>query len=172
MTMRILLSLALLLLCAQVRAQPDTLYVPSGDTLFAFAVVYEPVENVEQYTRIGRYAHDTSLVAVRLMYKRGKPSGLYRAFFPDGRPLILAVFGWGALHGDWTEYDEFGRITTKGQYRNGLRDGTWAFRSEEILGKYKAGLKHGRWKTYSNGKLIRIDKFHMGEPVQGGSFRM
>jgi len=170
--MRLPLFVILLLNSVFSMAQPDTLFVPSGDTLFSFAVQYGPMKDVEQFTRIGRYTHDTTLVAVRLQYKRGKPSGTYRAFFPDGRPLIFAVYGWGSLSGDWTEYDEFGRITTKGQYSNGLRDGTWAFRTEEIVGKYKAGLKHGKWRTFSNGRLIRIDKFHNGEPVQGGSFRM
>jgi hypothetical protein len=153
-------------------AQPDTLFVGSGDTLFAFAVVYQPLQDAEQYTRIGHYAHDTSKVAVQLGYKRGKPSGVYRAFYPDGRPLIFAVYGWGALHGDWTEYDEFGRITVKGQYRNGLRDGTWAFRKDGIVGKYKEGLEHGKWKYYANGRLIRIEKFHKGQAVQGGSFQV
>lgn len=153
-------------------AQPDTLYVPSGDTVFTYAVAYEPERDLEQYTRIGRYAHDTSKVAVSLGYRRGKPSGVYRAFFPDGRPLIFAVYGWGSLHGDWTEYDEFGRITIKGQYRDGVREGTWAFRKEGIVGKYHEGLKHGKWKYYANGKLVRIEKYHRGNPVQGGSYRV
>lgn len=153
-------------------AQPDTLFVPSGDTLYSYAVVYEPVQDVEQYTRTGTYAHAPGSVAVKLMYKRGKPSGTYRAFFPDGRPLIFAVYGWGTLHGDWTEYDEFGRITIKGQYRDGKREGTWAFRKDGIIGKYHNGLRHGKWKYYANGKLVRIEKFHKDEPVKGGTFRV
>lgn len=172
MIIRASLLLFILLRCTAASAQPDTLFVASGDTLFAFPVVYEPLQDVDQYTRIGLYAHDTSKVAVQLAYKRGKPSGVYRAFYPDGRPLIFAVYGWGSLHGDWTEYDEFGRIAVKGQYRNGLRDGTWAFRKDGIVGKYKDGLQHGKWKYYANGRLIRIEKFHNGQAVQGGSFQV
>lgn len=170
--MRFSLILFNLLCWASAMAQPDTLFVESGDTLFAFPVVYQPLQDVEQYTRIGHYMHDTSKVAVQLVYKRGKPSGVYRAFYPDGRPLIFAVYGWGSLHGDWTEYDEFGRIAVKGQYRNGLRDGTWAFRKDGIVGKYKDGLEHGKWKYYANGRLIRIEKYHKGQVVQGGSFQV
>lgn len=167
--MRSTLLLLTLILTRLAWTQPDTLYVPSGDTLFSFPVVYGPLLDVEQYTRIGHFAHDTAHVAVQLGYKRGKPSGVYRAFYPDGRPLIFAVYGWGSLHGDWTEYDEFGRIAVKGQYRDGLRDGTWAFRKQGIVGKYKDGLEHGKWKFYANGKLVRIEKYHRGTAVQGGS---
>ncbi|MCW5897777.1 MAG: hypothetical protein KIT10_00795 [Flavobacteriales bacterium] len=149
------------------QAQPDTLLVPSGDTTFAFAVVYDRPEPAEQYKLIGRYAHDTSAVAVRLDMKRGKPSGVYRAYFPDGRPLIFAVYGWGYLHGDWTEYDEMGRVTLKGQYREGMREGTWAFRREGILGHYRKGLKHGKWKTYVNGRVVRIEKWRNGQQLTG-----
>lgn len=155
------------------QAQPDTLYVPSGDTTYAMAVVYDAPVLAEQYKLIGRYAHDTSAVAVRLDMKRGKPSGVYRAYYPDGRPLIFAVYGWGTLHGDWTEYNEAGRIVLKGKYRDGLREGTWAFRQEGILGKYKKGLRHGKWKYYEDQRLVRIEKWRQGEilPGRGGRFR-
>lgn len=151
-------------------AQPDTLFIQSGDTLFHSPVVYEPLQETDQYTRIGRFAEDTSKVAVRLDYKRGKPSGIYRAFYQDGKPLIFAVYGWGSLNGDWTEYDEFGRISVKGQYRNGARDGTWAFRQQGIVAKFKDGEKHGKWKYYANGKLVRIEKYHKGNLLQGGRY--
>jgi antitoxin component YwqK of YwqJK toxin-antitoxin module len=168
--MRRLIAFPLLLLVNAAFGQPDSLYIASGDTVFTYAVVYEPEQAVEQYTRIGRYAHAPEQVAVRLGYRMGKPSGIYRAYYPDGRPLIFAVYGWGKLHGDWTEYDEFGRITVKGQYRDGLRDGTWSFRQLGVVGHYKEGLKHGKWKTYENGKLARIEKFYKGNPVQGGKY--
>lgn len=152
--------------------QPDSLYVVSGDTTFAFRIVYEAVQPAEQYKLIGRYELYPDRVAVSIDHKRGKPSGVYRAWYPDGKPLIFAVYGYGSLHGDWTEYDEFGRITIKGQYRNGLREGTWAFRKIGVVGHYKAGLKHGKWKTYENGRLVRIEKFRNGTSMQGGTYRI
>jgi hypothetical protein len=148
-------------------AQPDTLFIPSGDQVYPFAVTYEPVVPSEQYKLIGRFAHRPEVVAVQLDMKRGKPSGVYRAFYPDGKPLIFAVYGWGALHGDWTEYDEFGRIAIKGRYRNGLRDGLWAFRKLGYTGHYKDGVKHGRWKTYVNGRLVGHSRYRNGRLVNG-----
>ena len=114
---------------------------------------------------------DSTKIAVLLPYKRGKPSGLFRAFYPDGSLLIRAVYGWGSLHGDWTEYDEDGIITVKGQYRDGLRDGKWVFRRDGIRGKYKNGLKHGKWKYYNGKTITRVEKYYKGNPRTGGTFR-
>ncbi|HQV75196.1 MAG: hypothetical protein KBA60_08405 [Flavobacteriales bacterium] len=143
-------------------AQPDTLWVPDQDGVEPYAVHYAPVRMDPQYKRIGHFAFDTTKVAVELDYKRGQPSGIYRAFFPDGRPLIFAVYGFGSLHGDWTEYAEDGTVTLKGQYRQGKRDGPWAFRKEGIIGHYKKGEKHGKWKYFANGNQTRQEKFRKG----------
>lgn len=170
--MRFLPLLATLLAAHLCQAQPDTLYVPAGDSVYARAVVYDPPLVAEQYRLIGHYADMPGQVAVQLDMKRGKPSGVYRAFYPDGRPLIFAVYGWGTLHGDWTEYDEAGRVTVKGQYREGLRDGVWAFRRQGIVGHYRKGLMHGKWKTYENGKLSRVSKYRKGKLKKGSEYYM
>lgn len=151
-------------------AQPDTLYITTNGHTQAYAVVYEPVQSVERYRRVGKYAFDTTRTAVTIDYKRGKPSGIYRAFYPDGKQLLFAVYGWGSLHGDWTEYDPAGRITVKGQYRMGKREGTWAFRDQGIVGRYKDGQKHGKWKYYEDGKLVKREKWRKGTVRQGGTF--
>lgn len=140
-------------------AQPDTLWVPTQQGIVPYAVLYPPVRTDPQYTRIGTFAFDTTRTAVKLDYKRGTPSGVYRAYYPDGRPLIFAVYGWGSLHGDWTEYDELGKVSLKGQYRQGKRDGLWAFRQQGILGRYKDGVKHGKWKYMENGRTLRTEKY-------------
>jgi hypothetical protein len=152
-------------------AQPDTLFVPSGDSMYVYAVEYSPMRNVDQFKRRGVYAFDTTRTAVMLDYKLGKPCGIYRAYFPDGKPLIFAVYGYGFLHGDWTEYDEFGRVTIKGQYRDGLRDGSWEFRKDGVRGHYQKGKKHGRWKYYANGRLVRIEKYHQDRLMSGGTYQ-
>ena len=164
-----LLSFFALVPCAAC-AQPDSLYIQERDTTVAYAVTYSPMQPVDGFTRIGRFAMDTARVAVRLGYKRGKPCGVYRAFYPDGAPLIFAVYGWGYLEGDWTEYAPDGRITVKGRYHLGLRDGTWAFRDQGIVGKYKDGKKHGKWKFYENGRLVRVERFRRDELIPGSRF--
>lgn len=143
-------------------SQPDTLWVPTDGSPIPYAVQYEPVRNDAQYVRIGHFTFDTSRVAVKLDYKRGYPSGVYRAFYPDGRPLIFAVYGWKTLHGDWAEYDETGLITLKGKYKHGKRSGKWALKKEDTIGHYKKGLKHGKWSYTENGRVIRTEKYKKG----------
>ena len=161
---------AALLLTGSLFAQPDSLYITTNDTSVAYAVTYAPMQTVERFRLVGKYAFDTTRTAVQIDFKRGKPSGIYRAYYPDGKPLIFAVYGWGSLHGDWTEYDPLGRITVKGQYRMGKRDGTWAFREQGIVGHYKDGQKQGSWKYYENGKLVRKEKWRKDQIKQGGTF--
>lgn len=151
-------------------AQPDSLYITTDGHVQAYAVVYGPLQPVERFRRTGHYAFDTARTAVTIDYKRGKPSGIYRAFYPNGKQLLFAVYGWGSLHGDWTEYAPDGRITVKGQYRQGKREGTWAFRDQGIVGHYKDGQQHGRWKYYEDGKLTKREKWRKGELRQGGTF--
>lgn len=169
--LRKLLPLLACFLTFAAAAQPDSLYITDNGTTTAYAVVYAPLpEGMTPFLRVGKYAFDTTRTAVTLNYKRGKPSGVYRAFYPDGKQLIFAVYGWGSLHGDWAEYDHTGRITVKGQYRQGKREGTWAFRDQGIVGHYKDGQKHGKWKYYQNGKLVRSEKWRKGQLKQGGTF--
>lgn len=157
--MKTILLAPCLFLSTLLCAQPDTLWVPSNGTMVPHAVVYGPVRMDPQYKRIGKYATDTTKVAVSMDYKRGHASGIYRAFYPDGRPLIFAVYGWDSPHGDWTEYNEVGAISLKGQYREGKRDGTWAFKQDGIIGHYKEGQKHGIWKYYEGARPVRSEKY-------------
>ena len=152
-------------------AQPDSLFITEHGATKAYAISYPPLPSgLAPFILTGKYAFDTTRVAVTINYKRGKPSGIYRAFYPDGKQLLFAVYGWGSLHGDWAEYDPTGRITVKGQYRQGKREGTWAFRDQGIVGHYKDSQKHGKWKYYQNGKLVRSEKWRKGQLKQGGTF--
>ena len=165
--LRTLLVPIALLILAPLCAQPDSLYVSEQGGSVAYAVTYPPLRTAESFTHEGRYAMDTARIAVRLGYKRGKPCGVYRAWYPDGAPMIFAVYGWGYLNGDWTEYAQDGHITIKGAYKEGKRDGVWVFRDQGITGHYKDGKKHGKWKYYENGHRVRFERYRNGELIGG-----
>ena len=168
--MRSILLASPILCATSLLAQPDTLWIPTYGSMVPHAVMYQPVSMEAQSKRIGKFASDTSTIAVSMDYKRGHPSGVYRAYYPDGRPLVFAVYGWDTPHGDWTEYDEMGAVSLKGQYRQGLREGLWAFKKEGIIGHYKEGRKHGNWKYYQNGRIQRTEKFKKDKLVRTRTF--
>lgn len=157
------------LVASQMVAQPtDTLFVNSADSTYAYAIDFEPERDTTAYTRVASYHFDPSRVAVELDYKRGKPCGKYKTYYPDGKLMEFAVYGWGYLHGSWTEYDEFGAIAVKGFYKNGKRDGLWNFKYLGIIGNYKNGLKHGRWRYYTGNRLIRTERYKKDQLVVKG----
>lgn len=150
-------------------AQPtDTLFVNSADSTYAYAIDYAPEQDTTSYTRIATYRFDPDRIAVELGYKRGKPCGVYKSYYPDGRLMEFAVYGWGHLHGNWVEYDEFGKIVVKGFYKNGKRSGLWNFKYQGILGNYKNGMKHGRWRYYEGGRLVKTERYRNDEKVVKG----
>ena len=157
------ITVFLLLIAGHLSAQlKDTLYVTSEDSTYAYAITYIDVDETEQHTKVAKYNFDMGRTAVEIDYKRGKPSGVYRSYYPDGQLMEFGVYGWGTLNGDWKEYDEFGRLIVKGIYKNGKKNGTWAFIEEGIVGSYKNGLKTGRWKYYQGKQVIRSERYKKG----------
>ena len=144
-------------------AQPkDTLFVNSEDSTYAYAITYLEAEESEQYTRVAVYQFDEQQVAVEMDHKRGKPCGRYKAYYPTGQLMEYAIFGWGYLHGDWTEYNEFGAIIIKGSYSDGKKSGKWVFKLDGIIGNYKNGLKHGQWKYYNGNLIVKRERYKKG----------
>ena len=153
-------------------AQPDSLFYEWKGQFLASAINYEEKSDSSDFMLVGEYMEFPERIAVEIPIRRGKPTGLFKAYYPDGKLLIRAVYAWGYLHGDWTEYDEDGIITVKGQYRDGKRHGAWVYRRDGIRGRYKRGLKSGRWKYYEGSTLVRIEKWRKGRLQEGGTFRL
>ena len=83
--LRKLLFHATLLVGTLLYAQPDSLYIPENGETVAYAVVYEPVQNVERFRREGKYAFDTSRVAVQIDGQSPRPRVRSRTRPPRGR---------------------------------------------------------------------------------------
>ena len=47
------------------------------------------------------YAFDTSRIAYVKYFAYGKQSGRYMEYYPNGKPMLLAIYQYGELHGDW-----------------------------------------------------------------------
>ena len=140
-------------------AQPDTLLVTSGDSLYRFAVIYGPMPQSEQFKRIGHYAQDTTLRgACNSITNAGNPA-VYIAPFSrweavDLRGLRIWLAAW-RLDGIRRVRSRYGQ----GPVPRWPSRWHWAFRTEGIVGHYKDGKRHGKWKYYERGRLVKVEKY-------------
>ncbi len=67
-----------------------------------------------------------------------------------------------------TEYNDSGKVVTKGEYIDGQKEGPWTLELADYReeGSYKADKRDGEWKHYylSTGKLRFVGKFVDGIP--------
>ncbi len=114
---------------------------------------------------IAVYAEDTTQMAFKRSYVRTKPNGLYKAWYPNGKVREFGVYGYGSLHGDWVEYDQEGNVLIRGKYKEGKKNGFWAYRTKNCFGKYLRDQKHGRWKCFDKEGNKTITLYNKGEEV-------
>lgn len=139
-------------------------------------VIFKPsaVNSSGYVKKIGVFANDTAQVAVEKTYIRNTLNGIYKVYYPSGKPKVKAVFANGNPNGEFTWYNENGIIRVKGLYKDSVKHGFWAYKYLKIYGKYKKGKKHGKWyklddnrqkikSYYSYGKLIKGQGFETDE---------
>lgn len=107
----------------------------------------------------GYYPLPGSPLAVHYHWKFGKIYGAYRAYYPNGGLIEFGVYADGMRHGEWTVYGEQEEVLIKGKYKNGVKDGYWAYRAEGWYGRYKNGHKKGRWKRIENGYVVEYQNY-------------
>lgn len=107
---------------------------------------------------------------------KGKAQGIWKWYYPCYTPCfkdtgkIKAIENYvnNLLEGDYIEYNDSGRVTTKGKYFNNKKEGFWTLEYYEYKeeGKYIEGNRDGEWRHYyvSNGKLRFKGSFVDDEP--------
>jgi antitoxin component YwqK of YwqJK toxin-antitoxin module len=74
----------------------------------------------------------------------------------------------GKENGEFIEYDEEGKVITKGDYTNGLKDGNWFYEVGDHTekGKYVEGEKDGEWTYYCmTDQLYFEGNYKNGKPI-------
>jgi len=116
-------------------------------------VFYHPNKKIEQK---GKYD------------KRGKAQGAWKWYYESGNLLREENYRNDLEDGTMIEYSDSGKVITKGDFMDGLKEGPWILELPEYReeGNYKADLRDGEWKHYytSNGKLRFIGRFIDGVP--------
>jgi len=114
--------------------------------------------------------------------KDGKPTGDWKWFYENGNILREESFIKGNPEGLMIEYSDSGKIITKGNYTDGLREGEWLEidGDEKSVGVYRNGQKEGKWvvtyeennRTASEGNYIdglengKFTSFHINGKVK------
>ena len=98
-------------------------------------------------------------------YHKGKPDGDWKWTYPNGNTWREEVFYEGLEEGLAIEYNDTGKVVSKGEYLDGDKEGKWIMdlgdHREE--GEYVAGERNGIWKHYYvSGKLKFEGKFAQG----------
>ncbi len=107
---------------------------------------------------------------------KGRAQGVWKWYYPCENPCngefgtLKKVENYknNKLDGDFTEYNDSGKVINKGLYQDNEKEGTWVLKYNEYkeTGNYVAGKRNGEWKHYylTNGKLRFIGSFVDDEP--------
>jgi antitoxin component YwqK of YwqJK toxin-antitoxin module len=100
--------------------------------------------------------------------KKGQAQGAWNWYYESGNLLREENYLNDVLDGATTEYDDAGKIVTKGQYVDGQKEGVWEYEMGDYkeVGNYKADRRDGEWKHfYTPGESIRFEgNFVDGNP--------
>lgn len=113
------------------------------------------------------YHQNTKLEQTGKFNKQGKPDGVWRWYYDSGQLLREENFRAGLKDGMSVEYDENGNIIQEGEYINGAEEGPWVELTGDVYikGNYRDGLRNGSWSCYyiqRNGTLTDSILFFRG----------
>jgi antitoxin component YwqK of YwqJK toxin-antitoxin module len=88
---------------------------------------------------------------------KGLPTGEWTWYYESGAVQLTESFRAGKEHGIHIEYNDTGKVVSKGEFVNGLEEGEWFYEFGDHYeeGLYEEGMRQGIWKHYylSNGRL-------------------
>ena len=101
-----------------------------GDWIF-----YYPTGQIEQK---GRYD------------KKGRAQGDWKWYYENGAVLRQEVYIDNLRNGTMTEFTEDGKVLTKGEYEDDMKEGLWIYETPEYkeIGKYVNDKPDSLWKRY------------------------
>ena len=123
--------------------------IPVNDTIVEYPVIIKTKGDSLKYFELAYYKNDTSKLAWKKLINNDKIIGVYKVYYPNGKLYKKVVYDLsGKKNGIYQEWDSNGNLIVYGQYKNGLKNGTWQYHKEKRFEVYKKGLKHGRWRIY------------------------
>lgn len=162
----------MILTFAQVFSQRQRMQINFSDTTISYPLFYKNTDSLSRNKLKAYYASDTNVLAYEKNYYYGNQNGIYKEFYPSGSTYLLCIYQQGKIHGDWAQYDEFGKVHLKAKYRNGVKHGFFIDKKKHFQGRYRNGKKHGKWeynlnslnyykRYFDNGDLIGKRKLNL-----------
>ena len=133
-------------------------------------VIYRPPTEGYYFKKIAVYANDTSKIAIEKSFNQYGQNGMTKVFYPSGKLMTSAVYANNKVNGDWTWYYEDGIIKVKGQYKNGIKHGYWAYKYLKTYGRYKKEKKSGKWKYFDENGIKHFSYYKNGICYKGEDY--
>ncbi|MBN2669744.1 MAG: hypothetical protein JXR60_11000 [Bacteroidales bacterium] len=117
--------------------------------------------------KIAKYLNDS--IAYRYKIYKGKISGVYQCYYPNGQLYIRGIYMNGLRHGEWKNFDNKGVLTLTGQYLYDKKAGSWYDFQNGRVEMYREGEARGRWRIdegwtprtlfrYRKGILVKVKR--------------
>ena len=146
-------------------AQQNKLVVYSAGDTILYDLTYKSYDSLTNNILQAFYAQDSSVLAIEKKYYNGKQSGITTAYYPSGKKMLSMVYRYGEKHGDWTYFNEDGKILIKASYRNDLKNGYYVDFIRNFRGRYWNDKKHRKWEYNVGSAAYRKLYFNRGKLV-------
>lgn len=116
------------------------------------------------------YFHvDGKTVMVEENYKNGKLHGAYKTFYNSGKPTELAHYKDGQLSGNFKKYSIKGHLYQDFNYENGKLNGPAIYYNRKsgqltTKGQFKDDIRVGTWENYVDGELVSTEQPNKRKP--------
>ena len=96
-------------------------------------------------------------------YENGRLEGVYKTFYPDGKPTEITSYKNGLLDGNYKKYSIKGFLYQEFNYSNGKLNGMAIYYSRKTgdlikKGPFKNDLRVGTWENYVDGELVSTEQ--------------
>lgn len=102
---------------------------------------------------------------------KGRKAGEWLWFYVNGDTMMIENYTDGELDGEFVEFDEKGKILSKGLYVEGTEDGQWIYHNNGYTekGSYYDGMRQGQWiSCYASG--ITAFVIHYEQDLMHGKY--
>jgi uncharacterized protein len=125
----------------------------------------------ENNNRIGEwifYYPNTKIEQRGLYDKKGRPKGKWQWFYDNGALMREEMYVNGKREGPMVDYTEEGKVLTKGEYFDNLKEGLWTYETPDYreIGKFTQDRQDSMWRSYymPSGKPRFEGAFLNGDP--------